>query len=164
MIPQEVGLKGLRFFKHVKKTTFKPSPSHLSDTILIKYCGGRGSNTGTKNFSVCSSEANLLFSRKYSWCKMISLSTSSTNIHIASEFPWTFSSHWKSGVITSSTLRVDLTRKTCWSGCIRIKQHKVKYEERKGKGRNRVSHIKLPVRVSNSSIMVWREMMMKSSS
>ena len=74
----------------------------------MKYWGGSGSNTGTKNFSVCSSEANLLFSKKYSWCKMISLSTSSTKIHIASEFPWIFSSHWKSGVITSSTLNVDL--------------------------------------------------------
>ena len=88
------------------------SPSHLSDTILIKYWGGSGSNTGTKNFNVCSSVANLLFNKKYSWCKMISLSTSSTKIHIASEFPWTFSSHWKSGVMESSTLRVDLQRKT----------------------------------------------------
>ena len=35
-------------------------PIHLSDTTRMKYCGGRGSNTGTKNFTMCSSVANLL--------------------------------------------------------------------------------------------------------
>lgn len=79
----------------------------------MKYWGGSGSNTGTNNLITCSSVAYLLFKRKYSWCKIISLSTSSTKIQKASDVPWIFSSHWKSGVIVSSTLRVDLKYKHC---------------------------------------------------
>ena len=58
-------------------------PIHVSDMTRMKYCGGSGSNTGTKNLTVCSSCENLLFSRKYSWCKITSLSTSSTTIQKA---------------------------------------------------------------------------------
>ena len=36
------------------------SPIHLSETTRMKYWGGRGSNTGTKNLIRCSSSANLL--------------------------------------------------------------------------------------------------------
>lgn len=42
-----------------------PSPIQVSETTLMKYCGGSGSNTGTKNFTVCSSWANLLQMDKY---------------------------------------------------------------------------------------------------
>lgn len=35
-------------------------PIQRSDTTLMKYWGGSGSNTGTKNFTTCSSWANLL--------------------------------------------------------------------------------------------------------
>ena len=98
-------------------------PNHLSETILMKYWGGSGSKTGTKNLSVWSSEENLFFSRKYSWWRIISLSTSSTRIQKASELPWIFSSHWKSGVTVNSTLIVDLwTIKGCMVNytCVRI--------------------------------------------
>lgn len=88
-------------------------PNQRLDTTLMKYWGGSGSNTGTNNLITCSSVAYLLFKRKYSWCKIISLSTSSTKIQKASDVPWIFSSHWKSGVIVSSTLRVDLKYKHC---------------------------------------------------
>ena len=39
----------------------------------------------------------MLLSKKYSWCKTTSESTSSTRIQNASDEPWVFSSHWKSG-------------------------------------------------------------------
>ncbi len=54
----------------------------------MKYCGGSGSKTGTKNLTVCSSCANLLLSRKYSWCRITSLSTSSTTIQNACNMPF----------------------------------------------------------------------------
>lgn len=77
-----------------------------------KYCGGSGSNTGTKNLTRCSSWQYLDLSKKYSWCKMTSESTSSTKIQKASEAPWIFSSHWKSGVMVNSTRSVDLRKWT----------------------------------------------------
>lgn len=59
--------------------------SHRSETTRIKYCGGKGSKTGTKNVTRCSSWAYLDLSRKYSWWRMTSLSTSSTRIQKASD-------------------------------------------------------------------------------
>lgn len=63
------------------------SQSHRSETTRMKYCGGRGSNTGTKKVTRCSSWAYLALSRKYSWWRMTSLSTSSTRIQKASDDP-----------------------------------------------------------------------------
>ena len=48
-----------------KNSSKTPSPIQVSETTLMKYCGGSGSNTGTKNFTVCSSWANLLQMDKY---------------------------------------------------------------------------------------------------
>ena len=52
-------------------------------TTRMKYCGGRGSNTGTKNLTTCSSDTNLDLSRKYSWWRIVSSSTSVTQIQKA---------------------------------------------------------------------------------
>lgn len=53
----------------------------------MKYKGGRGSKTGTNILTRCSSSQNFCFRRKYSWCKINSPSTSSTNIQKPSALP-----------------------------------------------------------------------------
>ena len=65
-----------------------PSPPLVTSQLptLMKYCGGSGSNTGTKKLTTCSSAEYLLLSRKYSLCRIISLSTSSTRIQKAWEW------------------------------------------------------------------------------
>lgn len=135
--------------------------------MRMKYCGGSGSNTGTKKVTRCSSWAYLAFRRKYSWWRTTSLSTSSTKIQKASDEPCickqqtysrqfndkilkmkeknyiyiifyiiiyscedetcnitviyrsflrlTLSSHWKSGVMVSSTFRVERVMGCKWT-------------------------------------------------
>lgn len=90
------------------------APIHLSDTILKKYWGGSGSKMGTKNLTECSSWQYFALSKKYSWWRMTSESTSSTRIQKASEAPCNFSSHWKSGVMVSSTFNIDLVMGWMW--------------------------------------------------
>mmetsp|Transcript_3106 Transcript_3106/g.7164 ORF Transcript_3106/g.7164 Transcript_3106/m.7164 type:complete len:326 (-) Transcript_3106:3772-4749(-) len=82
-------------------------PSQLSDTRRTKYCGGSGSSSVTVNDTAWSSSALICLSRKNSWCRIISPSLSSTMIQNPCANPWTFSSHWKSGVSVRSTLSTE---------------------------------------------------------
>ena len=62
-------------------------PIHRSETIRKKYWGGSGSKMGTNILRVCSSSENFCFSRKNSWWRTRSESTSSTNIQNPSLCP-----------------------------------------------------------------------------
>mmetsp|Transcript_1320 Transcript_1320/g.3149 ORF Transcript_1320/g.3149 Transcript_1320/m.3149 type:complete len:226 (-) Transcript_1320:708-1385(-) len=80
------------------------APSQRSLTTLIKYWGGMGSYMDTVKVTVCSSSMNLPLRIKISLCSVVSPSTSSTMMWKSSEAPCTWLSHWKSGVMVSSTL------------------------------------------------------------